>query len=218
LSRPRRSAQRGRYGFDFKNQYFAANGYFVLEVNFRKLDGLRREVLVGDVGRVGHEGRTGRDVGRRLRDRPLSRRSREGGGDWAFVWRVHDELADHAVSRPIRGAASGAGIANWTSDYANSDIPRTKETEFWGAPSDPKARETMIRQSPITYANRVRTPTLFINGEIDKRVPFSENEQLYVAIKKQGVPAKMIQYAGQPHGIRGLVEQRAPNAQRAGVV
>ena len=51
-------------------------------------------------------------------------------------------------------AASGAGIANWTSDYANSDIPRTKETEFWGPPSDPKARETMIRQSPITYANR----------------------------------------------------------------
>ena len=47
------------------------------------------------------------------------------------------------------------------------------------------------------------TPTLFINGEIDKRVPFSENEQLYVAIKKQGVPAKMIQYAGQPHGIAG---------------
>jgi dipeptidyl aminopeptidase/acylaminoacyl peptidase len=100
-------------------------------------------------------------------------------------------------------AASGAGIANWTSDYANSDIPRTKETEFYGPPSDPKAREIMIKQSPITYANRVRTPTLFINGEIDHRVPFSENEQLYVAIKKQGVPAKMIQYAGQPHGIAG---------------
>ena len=66
----------------------------------------------------------------------------------------------------------------------------------------------MIRQSPITYANRIRTPTLFINGEIDNRVPFSENEQLYVAIKKNGVPAKMIQYAGQPHGIAGSMEQR----------
>jgi hypothetical protein len=122
-----------------------------------ELDGLRREVLVGDVGRVGHEGRTGRDVGRRLRDRPLSRRPREGGGDRAFVWRVHDELADHAVSRPIRGAASGAGIANWTSDYANSDIPRTKETEFWGR-LDPKARETMIRsrrsRMRIAFARR----------------------------------------------------------------
>jgi dipeptidyl aminopeptidase/acylaminoacyl peptidase len=61
----------------------------------------------------------------------------------------------------------------------------------------------MIRQSPITYADRIRTPTLFINGEIDKRVPYSENQQLYVAIKKNGVPAKMIQYAGQSHGIAG---------------
>src|SRR5690348_18012774 len=59
--------------------------------------------------------------------------------------------------------------------------------------------ETMIRQSPITYANRIKTPTLFINGEIDKRVPFSENEQLYVAIKKNGVPAKMIQYRSEEH-------------------
>ena len=26
---------------------------------------------------------------------------------------------------------------------------------------------------------------------------------MYVALKKNGVPAKMIQYAGQPHGIAG---------------
>jgi dipeptidyl aminopeptidase/acylaminoacyl peptidase len=34
-------------------------------------------------------------------------------------------------------------------------------------------------------------------------VPFSEAQQMYVALKKNGVPAKMIQYAGQPHGIAG---------------
>ena len=39
--------------------------------------------------------------------------------------------------------------------------------------------------------------------EIDQRVPYSENQQLYVALKKNGVPAKMIQYADQPHGIAG---------------
>ena len=100
-------------------------------------------------------------------------------------------------------AASGAGIVNWTSDYGNADIPRTKETEFGGAPWDPKARDVMIKQSPITYADKVKAPTLFINGEIDQRVPFSENEQLYVALKKNGIPAKMIRYDGQPHGISG---------------
>ena len=65
----------------------------------------------------------------------------------------------------------------------------------------------MIRQSPLTYAGRVRTPTLFINGEIDQRVPYSEAEQMYVALKKNGVPAKVIQYANMPHSISGSWNQ-----------
>jgi len=191
------------YGFDFKNQYFAANGYFVLEVNFRSSTGYGEKFLWGTWGAWGTK--DGQDV--------------MAGVDYAIAHYPIDHKKVASIGHSYGGfmtnwlitqypdrfaaAASGAGIANWTSDYANSDIPRTKETEFYGPPSDPKAREIMIRQSPITYANRVRTPTLFINGEIGHRVPFSENEQLYVAIKKQGVPAKMIQYAGQPHGIAG---------------
>ena len=118
---------------------------------------------------------------------------------------------------PDRFAAAipGAGIVNWMSDYGNADIPRTKETEFFGSPWDDRARAIMIRQSPLTYANRVKAATLFINGEIDQRVPFSEAQQMYVALKKNGVPAKMIQYAGMPHGICGLVERGPPHAQRA---
>ena len=64
-------------------------------------------------------------------------------------------------------------------------------------------RATVIRQSPLTYANRVKAPTRFINGEIDQRVPFSEAQQMYVALKKHGVPTKMIQYAKMPHAISG---------------
>lgn len=100
-------------------------------------------------------------------------------------------------------AASGAGISNWVSDYGTADIARTKETEFFGTPWIREARDRMIRQSPLTYADRVQTPTLFIHGEVDQRVPYEEAEQMYVALKKNGVPAKVIQYADQPHGIRG---------------
>jgi dipeptidyl aminopeptidase/acylaminoacyl peptidase len=191
------------YGFDFKNQYFAANGYFVLEVNFRSSTGYGEKFLWGTWGAWGTK--DGQDVmagvDYSIDHYPIDRSKvaliGHSYGGFMTNWLI-TQYPDRFAA-----AASGAGIANWTSDYANSDIPRTKETEFWGPPSDPKAREAMIRQSPITYANRIRTPTLFINGEIDHRVPFSENEQLYVAIKKQGVPAKMIQYAGQPHGIAG---------------
>jgi len=191
------------YGFDFKNQYFAANGYFVLEVNFRSSTGYGEKFLWGTWGEWGTK--DGQDV--------------MSGVDYVIAHYPIDKTKVASIGHSYGGfmtnwlitqypdrfaaAASGAGIVNWTSDYANSDIPRTKEMEFFGAPWDPKARAIMIRQSPLTYADRVRTPTLFINGEIDHRVPFSENEQLYVALKKHGVPAKMIQYAGQPHGIAG---------------
>jgi dipeptidyl aminopeptidase/acylaminoacyl peptidase len=100
-------------------------------------------------------------------------------------------------------AAAGAGIVNWVSDYGTSDIARTKETEFFGTPWMKEARDRMIRQSPLTYADQVTAPTLFIHGELDQRVPYSEAEQMFVALKKNGVPARMIQYEGQSHGIRG---------------
>jgi acylaminoacyl-peptidase len=100
-------------------------------------------------------------------------------------------------------AISGAGISNWISDYGTADIARTKETEFFGYPWQEEARNIMIRQSPITYAGRVRTPTLFVHGEVDQRVPYEEAEQMYTALKKIGVPARMIQYKDMPHGISG---------------
>ena len=141
-----------------------------------QLDRLRREVHVGDVGRVGHEGRPGRDLRHRLRDQrkyPIDRTKvatiGHSYGGFMTNWLI-TQYPDRFAA-----AASGAGIANWISDYGNADISRTKETEFFGAPWDPKAREPMIKQSPLMYANRVKTPTLFINGEIDQaRAVFRE--------------------------------------------
>ena len=192
-----------QYGFDFKNQLLAANGYFVLDVNFRSSTGYGEKFLWGTWGAWGD--RDGEDV--------------MAGVDYTIahfpVARAHVATIGHSyggfmtnwliTQYPDRFAAAipGAGIVNWVSDYGNADIARTKETEFYGTPWDSTARKIMIRQSPLTYANRVKTPTLFINGEIDQRVPYSEAEQFFVALKKNGVPAKMIQYQGMPHSISG---------------
>ena len=83
-------------------------------------------------------------------------------------------------------AVAGAGISNWISDYGTADIYRTKETEFFGTPWEADARDRMIKQSPITYAGAVRTPTLFVHGEVDQRVPYEEAEQMYFALQASG--------------------------------
>ncbi|MEQ1690545.1 MAG: S9 family peptidase [Gemmatimonas sp.] len=195
------------YNFNFKNQYLAANGYFVLEVNFRSSTNYGEKFLWGTWGAWGT--RDGQDVmagidhvlGRFAIDRRRVATIGHSYGGFMTNWLI--------TQYPDRFAAAipGAGIVNWTSDYGNADIPRTKETEFFGAPWDPKAREIMIRQSPLTYADKATAPTLFINGEIDQRVPYSEAQQMYVALKKNGVPTRMIQYADQPHAIGGSWNQ-----------
>ena len=191
------------YNLSFRNHYFAANGYAVLETNFRSSTNYGEKFLWATWGAWGTK--DGQDVMAGV-DHVLSRyrldRSRVASIGHSYGGFMTNWLITQYPDR-FAAAIPGAGIVNWMSDYGNADIPRTKETEFFGGPWDAKARATMIRQSPLTYANRVKAPTLFINGEIDQRVPFSEAQQMYVALKKHGVPAKMIQYAGMPHAISG---------------
>ena len=195
------------YTFDFKNQFFAANGYFVLEVNFRSSTGYGEKFLWGTWGAWGTK--DGQDVmagvdyvlGRMPIDRKRVATIGHSYGGFMTNWLITQYPDLFAAAIP------GAGIVNWMSDYGTADIARTKETEFYGTPWEERSRDIMIRQSPLTYAGRVKTPTLFINGEIDQRVPYSEAEQMYVALKKNGVPTKVIQYANMPHSISGSWNQ-----------
>jgi len=195
------------YAFDFKAQYLAANGYFVLKVNFRSSTGYGEKFLWGTWGgwgtRDGEDVMAGIDyaIARYPIDRSQVATMGHSYGGFMTNWLI--------TQYPDRFAAAipGAGIVNWVSDYGTADIARTKETEFYGTPWDPKAREIMIRQSPLSYADKVKAPTLFIHGEVDQRVPYSEAEQMYVALKKNGVPTKMIQYEGMPHSISGSWNQ-----------
>ncbi len=191
------------YGFDFKHQFFAANGYFVLETNFRSSTGYGEKFLWGTWGEWGTK--DGQDVmagiDYAIAHYPIDR-NRVGTTGHSYGGFMTNWLITQYPDR-FAAAATGAGISNWVSDYGTADIARTKETEFFGYPWEDNARNIMIKQSPLTYAGRVRAPTLFVHGEVDQRVPYEEAEQMYTALKKNGVPARMIVYADMPHGIRG---------------
>ena len=175
----------------------------MLEVNFRSSTGYGEKFLWGTWGAWGTK--DGQDVMAGV-DYAMSKypidRKHVGAIGHSYGGFMTNWLITHYPDR-FQAAIPGAGIANWTSDYGNSDIPITKEKEFWGGPWEPKALATMIKQSPLMSANKVKAATLFIIGEVDQRVPYSETQQMYVAIKKTGTPTKVIQYAGMPHGISG---------------
>jgi len=191
------------YGFDFKKQLFAANGYFVLDTNFRSSTGY------GDAFKWATWGEWGKKDGEDviagidyvLKKYPIDPK-RVGHTGHSYGGFMTNWLITQYPDR-FAAAITGAGISNWVSDYGTADIYRTKETEFFGTPWDKAARDRMIHQSPLAYAGNVKTPTLFVHGEVDQRVPYEEGEQMYFALKRRGVPAKMIRYEGQPHGIAG---------------
>jgi dipeptidyl aminopeptidase/acylaminoacyl peptidase len=191
------------YSFNFKKHFFAANGYFVLDTNFRSSTGYGDAFKWATWGEWGKK--DGEDVmsgiDHAIKTYPIDA-SRVGHTGHSYGGFMTNWLITQYPDR-LAAAVTGAGISNWISDYGTADIFRTKETEFFGPPWDDAARDRMIKQSPITYAGRVRTPTLFVHGERDQRVPYEEAEQMYFALKRRGIPARMIIYEGQPHGIGG---------------
>ena len=191
------------YGFNFKHQLFAANGYMVLQTNFRSSTGYGEDFLWATWGAWGDK--DGEDVVSGL-DYVLANYPADGERVATIGHSYGGFMSNWLITRypdRFRAAAVGAGISNWMSDYGTADVARTKETEFFGTPWTEEGRERLIRQSPLIYADRAQAATLFVHGEVDHRVPFEEGEQMYFALKKNGVPAKFLLYNDQSHGIGG---------------
>jgi dipeptidyl aminopeptidase/acylaminoacyl peptidase len=191
----------GAYGshFDFEFQWLAAHGYAVLYTNPRGSTGYGEKFLWatwGGWGKLDYQDvMAGVDYA--LAHYPLDAKRLAVTG-----YSYGGFLTDWVITQTTRftAAVSGAGISNWVSDYGTSDIPRTKESEFYGTAWNPEASERMRALSPITHAQNVKTPTLFVHGEADMRVPIEQAEQMYRALQKQHVPAKFIRYPGNYHG------------------
>jgi dipeptidyl aminopeptidase/acylaminoacyl peptidase len=77
-----------------------------------------------------------------------------------------------------------------------SFIPDYFGGEFWDD------LEPWRKRSAMFHVKGVQTPTLIQHGEADLRVPVSQGYELYNALKRQGVPTRMVVYPRQPHGIQ----------------
>jgi len=191
----------GAYGneFSFEQQLFAARGYMVVYTNPRGSTNYGEKFLWATWGGWGNldcdDVMGGVDYVRghyNVDDKRLGVTGYSYGGF----------LTNWIIGHTTRFAAAivGAGISNWISDYGTADIPRTKESEFFGPPWDPAAHALLAKQSPIEYAGNVTTPTLFVHGESDMRAPIEEGEQMYTALKKRHVPARFVRYPESYHG------------------
>ncbi len=191
----------GAYGndFSFDRQLLAAQGYMVLYTNPRASTGYGEAFRWGTWGGWGFKDYE--DVMAGV-DHALDNYDVDSARMGVTGYSYGGYLTNWVITQTDRFAAAiaGASISNWVSDYGVADIPRTKESEFYGPPWEERGLENLMRSSPIVHAKGVTTPTMFVHGESDHRVPIEEAEQMYVALHKQNVPAKFVRYPDSYHG------------------
>lgn len=122
----------------------------------------------------------------------------EGGYISAFITTSSDRF---------KAVSVGAGISDWMTYYANTDITPFTVQYLRATPwDDPEIYKTT---SPISYISKAKTPTLIQQGSVDKRVPVPNSFELRQALEDHGVPVKMVLYDGFGHPINKPKQQRA---------
>jgi dipeptidyl aminopeptidase/acylaminoacyl peptidase len=98
----------------------------------------------------------------------------------------------------FRAAVNLFGITNWLSFHGTSNLAA------WDAihlAADPYAvNGTYAQFSPMTHVQRVKTPTLILQGEIDPYVPASQSYEFFRALKDHKVETELVVYPREKHG------------------
>ena len=103
-------------------------------------------------------------------------------------------------SERFAAAVMFVGISDQASVITTGDIPWEQYYVHMGKwPwEDP---EMFRQQSPITHAQKSRTPTLILHGEADPRVPPMQSYMMYRYLKLAGqAPVRLVLYPGEGHG------------------
>jgi dipeptidyl aminopeptidase/acylaminoacyl peptidase len=180
-------------GFAALPQFLASHGYVVFSPNYRGSDhrgNAYQRAIYNDAG----DG-PGRDVMaglRALEARGFIDPSRIAVSGWSYGGYMTSWMIGHY--QIWRAAVSGAAVNDMVHAYALSDFNVTQRWAFGGSPWNQNLMAAYIEQSPITYASRVKTPTLILSDTADERVPITQSYEMYHALKDNGVTVKFFAY------------------------
>ncbi len=179
-------------------QYFAANGYAVLGVNPRGSSGRGF-----DFARAIYADWGNKDVKDVLAvidavvKSGVADGNRIGVGGWSYGGILTDYLI--ASDKRFKAAVSGAGMANFLAGYGADQYAREYEFEL-GVPW--RDFKTWRRVSyPFYEADRIETPTLFVCAGADINVPCLGSEQMYQALRSNGVETQLVIYPDETHSL-----------------
>ncbi len=178
-------------------QVFASAGYFVFFCNPRGSEGrgnafadIRKQF--GDIDYIDFMEFTD-TVLEKYTDIDKTKLAVEGGSYGGF-------MTNWIIGHTNRFAVACAqrSIANWSGMEGTTDIGYYFCKGQTGA-SHMENHELQWKQSPLAYADKCVTPTLFLHGEKDYRCYMQEAFQMFSALKIHGCPTKLCLFEGENH-------------------
>ena len=187
-----------QHELDLESQVLAAKGYVVANVNYRGSagrDAAFQTAIYADWGNkevvdlraaVDHLIATG-----------VADPARLGIGGWSYGGILTNYTI--ATDPRFKAAVSGAGSSLQHSMYGTDQYifqynlemgPPWKNPDVW-----------MKVSYPFFKADRIKTPTLFLCSQADFNVPCAGAEQMYQALRTEGVDTRLVIYPGQHHGL-----------------
>jgi dipeptidyl aminopeptidase/acylaminoacyl peptidase len=185
------------YRFDAEVQLLAARGFIVVMPNPRGSFGYGQEfadAIYRDWGGIDYQDVIGAiEFG-------VEKGWIDEGRMAVYGWSYGGMMTNHVITKTDRfkAAITGASATLYAANYGHDQYQQWWEQEL-GLPWVAENRGNWERISPFYSLDKVKTPTLIVGGEDDWNVPILNSEQLYIALKRQGVPTELVVYPGESH-------------------
>jgi len=109
----------------------------------------------------------------------------------------------------FKAAVAGAPVANMTSAYSGIRLETGLARQFQYERSQSRIGgslweypERYIENSPVFYADRIKTPLLIQFGDQDEAVPWHQGVELYLACRRLEKECIFLQYRGEAHHLK----------------
>jgi len=183
--------------FFHEMQYWANEGYAVFFCNPRGSDGRGNDFadIRGKYGTIDYE-----DIMKFtdvvLEKYPFIDEERIGVTGGSYGGFMTNWIIGH--TNRFKAAASQRSISNWISKFGTTDIGYFFVDDQHTATPWSNV-EKLWFHSPLKYASKVQTPTLFIHSEEDYRSWTAEGFQMFTALKYHGVESRLCLFKGENH-------------------
>jgi dipeptidyl aminopeptidase/acylaminoacyl peptidase len=193
----------GAWGNDWTYRWnaelFAANGYVVVMINFHGSTGYGQKFtdsISGDWG-----GKPYVDLMKGLdyveKTYPFIDKNREAALGASYGGYMANWLLGH--TNRFKCIVSHDGTFNTESTYGTTEELWFPEWEFKGPPW--QQRELYRKFSPHVFADKFKTPTLVVHGQLDYRLDVSEGFQLFTTLQRLKIPSKMLYFPDEGHWV-----------------